>query len=424
MKEDFLHYLWKFKKFDFLHAFTTQGETIQILKVGNHNETKSGPDFFNAKLSIGGQLWAGNVEIHVNSSDWYAHHHEKDAAYDTVILHVVWKHDVEVFRENNTPIATLQLSDFASAEALNNYLELVEKANYKWINCEKNLASVSGFIVKNWMERLYIERLQDKTKVIQAALASTRNDWEAVCFQLLAKNFGLNVNGKAFLEMASTLPFSVVRKTRNKEELEALFFGMLHMFPKECDDTYVLRLKENFEYQKKKYKLEPGEHQVEFFRLRPHNFPTIRLAQLAFIYATSQNLFLKLMQLKTRKQIHALFKVKVSEYWKNHFNFGKESKSSAKVLSASFIDLLIINSIVPLKFHFASSKGISATEECSSLLNELPKENNVTIQKFNELRPKMATSALESQALLQLKPNYCDKNKCLHCAIGLSLLKK
>ncbi|MDQ7916114.1 DUF2851 family protein [Mesonia sp. MT50] len=424
MKEDFLHYLWKFKKFDFLNALTAQGETLQILQVGNHNETKSGPDFFNAKLRIGNQVWAGNVEIHINSSDWYAHHHEEDPAYDNVILHVVWKHDVEVFRENNTPIATLQLSDFASAEALKNYLELVEKANYNWINCEKDLASVSGFIVKNWLERLYIERLQEKTKVIQAALTSSRNDWEAVCFQLLAKNFGLNVNGKAFFVMASALPFSVVRKMRDQEELEALFFGMLQMFPKEFDDVYVLRLKESFEYQKKKYKLEPVEQQVAYFRLRPPNFPSIRLAQLAFIYATSQNIFLKLMQLKTRKEIHALFKVEVSDYWKNHFNFGKESKSSAKVLSPGFIDLLIINTIVPLKFHFASLKSNSATEECFSLLNELPKEKNATIEKFNELRPKMATSALESQALLHLKPNYCDQNKCLHCAIGLSLLKK
>ncbi|MDT0295320.1 DUF2851 family protein [Mesonia ostreae] len=424
MKEDFLHYLWKFKKFDFLHALTTQGETIQILKVGNHNETKSGPDFFNAKLNIGGQVWAGNVEIHIKSSDWYAHHHEEDAAYDNVILHVVWKHDVEVYRENNTPIATLQLSDFASAEALNNYLKLVEKSNYNWINCEKNLASVSSFIVENWLERLYIERLQEKAKVIQAALVSSRNDWEAVCFQLLAKSFGLNVNGKAFHEMASALPFSVVRKTRNKEQLEALFFGMLGMFPDACDDVYALRLKESFDYQKIKYKLEPLEQQVEFFRLRPHNFPTIRLAQLAFIYATTQNIFLELMQLKSRKEIHALFKVEVSAYWKNHFNFGKESKSSAKVLSTGFIDLLIINSIVPLKFHFASLKGGSATEECFSLLNELPKEKNATIKKFNELRPKMATSALESQALLHLKPNYCDKNKCLHCAVGLNLLIK
>lgn len=424
MKEDFLHYLWKFKKFDFLNGLTTQGENLQILSVGNHNETKSGPDFFNAKLMIGSQLWAGNVEIHINSSDWYAHHHEEDVAYDNVILHVVWKHDVEVFRKSNTPIATLQLCDFASAEALKNYLELVEKANYNWINCEKDLASVPSFTVENWLERLYIERLQGKTKVIQSALTSSKNDWEAVCFQLLARNFGLNVNGKAFFEMASSLPFSVVRKTRDKEQLEALFFGILSMFPRECDGVYVLRLKESFEYLRKKHKLDPVEQQVAYFRLRPHNFPTIRLAQLAFIYATSQNIFLKLMRLKTRKEMHALFKVEVSEYWKNHFNFGKESKSSAKVLSPSFIDLLIINSIVPLKFHFAKLKGNSVTEECFSLLNELPKEKNATIEKFNELRPKIATSALESQALLHLKPNYCDQNKCLHCAIGLSLLKK
>jgi len=424
VKEDFLHYLWKFKKFDFLHLLTTQGETLQILSVGNHNETKSGPDFFNAKLSIGNQVWAGNVEIHINSSDWYAHRHEEDAAYDNVILHVVWKHDVEVFRKNNTPMATLQLCDFASAEALKNYLELVEKANYNWINCEKDLAFVSSFIVENWLERLYIERLQEKTKVIHAALTFTKNDWEAVCFQLLARNFGLNVNGKAFFKMASMLPFSVVRKTRDKEQLEALFFGMLQMFPSECDDVYVLRLKESFEYLRKKFRLEPVEQSVAYFRLRPHNFPSIRLAQLASIYANSQNLFLKLMQLKTRKEIHALFKVEVSEYWKNHFNFGKESKSSVKVLSSSFIDLLIINSIVPLKFYFASLKGNSATEECFALLNELPKEKNATIKKFNELRPKMATSALESQALLHLKPMYCDFNKCLHCEIGVSLIKK
>jgi len=424
MKEDFLHYVWKFKKFDFLNLTTTSGHRIEILHSGTHNTQTSGPDFFNAKLNIGDQIWAGNIEIHLKSSDWYAHQHQEDAAYDNVILHVVWEHDVEVFRKSNSAIATLQLSDFISAEALKNYHELVEKENYKWINCERDLASVPSFVIENWLERLYIERLQEKTATIDTALKLSKNDWEAVCFQLLAKNFGLNVNGNVFFKMASSIPFSLIRKTNKVEKLEALFFGSLNMIPQTYEEVYVLSLKEEFNYLQKKHKLEVVQEKVEYFRLRPPNFPTIRLAQLASVYANSQHIFLRLMEAKTRKQVHDLFEVKLSGYWETHYSFGKESKYSIKSLTSGFIDLLIINTVVPLQFHFSKEKANSSPEDCFSLLKELPNEKNSIIKKFNALRPKIATSALSSQALIHLKPNYCDKNQCMQCAIGLNLIKK
>jgi len=424
MKEDFLHYLWKFKKFDVLNLLTTDGQKVEILNSGIHNTQNSGPDFFNAKLQIGNQTWAGNVEIHIKSSDWYAHQHQKDPAYDNVILHVVWEDDVEVFRKDNTVIATLELSDFASAEALKNYRKLLERQDYKWINCEKDLKSVSSFTVENWLERLYIERLQEKSIAIEKALKESKNDWEAVCFQLLAKNFGLNINGVAFFKMASIVPFSIIRKTNKVETLEALFYGLLNMIPKDDGDVYTIKLRQDFDYLQKKYQFGFIFEQVEYFRLRPPNFPTIRLSQLAKLYANTPQIFMLLMEAKSRGEIHKLLKVEVSNYWKTHFTFGKESKRSTKVLSSSFIDLLIINTIVPLKFHYKKLKGDLGLEDCLSLLKELPKEQNSIIQSFNVIKPKIAISALESQALLHLKSNYCDKNRCLKCEIGLSLLKK
>jgi len=425
MKEDFLHYLWQFKKFDFLHAETTNGEPLQFFQTGTHNQHNSGPDFFNAKLKIGDQTWAGNVEIHLKSSDWYAHHHETDSAYDNVILHVVWEHDVEVCRKDNSPIPTLTLKTLVHKNALRNYRELLGVHQRKWINCEADFPDFPDFEIENWLERLFIERLERKAKDIHRILEDTTKDWEGTLFRLLAKNFGLNVNGDAFLSMARSIPFSKLRKIRKVSQMEALFFGQIGALDKPGNQPYYQQLQQEYRYLKQKLKLSrKGVLPVSYFRLRPQNFPTIRLSQLAVLCSADKRLFYDLIETDDLKKIKARFSVETSPFWKTHYTFEKESRPKRKRLSKNFVDLLVINTIVPLKFCYFKEKGKLDFEKLYSLMRELPAEKNRIVKGFDNLRPGTAEHALDSQALIQLKREYCDKNRCLHCNLGLKLLQK
>ena len=421
MKEDFLHYLWKFKKFDTLNLKTTQKEEIVFVKTGDYLEL-SGPDFFNAQIVIGSQKWAGNIEIHLKSSDWYLHHHEQDSAYENVILHVVWEHDVEIFRKNNTEIPVLVLKEYVFQETISKYYALSSQKS--WIFCEKEITQIDDFIFKNWQERLFFERLERKSKSIYDLLEETNHDWEAVLFCLLAKSFGLNINGNAFLQMAKSIPFSIVRKESFELiNLESLLFGTVGLLDKEKEDTYFKDLKFSYFYIIHKYQFEKSHVEpVQFFKHRPDNFPTIRLSQLANLYHKQQNLFSKIITLKSIKEIYEVFDVSVSLYWKNHFQFDQESPKKVKTLSKSFIDLLIINTIVPIQFAYAQVMGESVSEDLILLLDKVIPEKNSIIEKFDTFGIK-AKNAFESQSLLQLKNEYCNQNACLKCVIGMELLK-
>ncbi len=425
MKEDFLHYVWKFKKFDFLNVESAAGEPLHIFQTGIHNQTQSGPDFFNAKIKIGKQLWAGNVEIHLKSSDWYAHHHETDPAYDNVILHVVWEYDVAVYRRDNSVIPTLVLKTYIAENALKNYQQLLGLKTYKWINCEKDFPDFSNFELNNWLERLYIERLEEKSKVIRTILKETTNNWEATLFRMLAKNFGLNVNGEAFLSMAGSFPYAVIGKIKTLLQMEALFFGQTGMLAQAEEGHYFKKLKAEYAYLQHKFKLsKKGVLPISYFRLRPQNFPTIRLSQLAVLLMKHKNLFSLLIENSDLKSIRTILKVETSQFWQSHYTFKKESKSSAKKLSNRFMDLVIINTIVPLRFCYFSQQGQREFDALFALMRKLPPEKNRITRGFNKLRPKTAENAFESQALIQLKKNYCDKNHCLHCNLGMKILQK
>ena len=275
MQEDFIHYIWKHKKFEVSNLRTTNNEVVSIVSVGMHNQN-TGPDFFNAQLKIGEQLWAGNVEIHVKSSDWFLHNHETDSNYDNVILHVVWEHDTEVFRKDNSSIPTLEIEPYVSKSALDHYEKLFSKSQ-KWINCEQDFPSVDDFILKSWLERLYFERLERKSETIKQLLVDSKNDWEAVLFKMLAKNFGLKVNGDAFLSMANSIDFSVLRKLQpNQTQLEALFLGQAGLLEDNIQEPYYMHLIKEYQYLKQKFKLSNNNVQpIQFFRLRPPNFPTL-----------------------------------------------------------------------------------------------------------------------------------------------------
>jgi hypothetical protein len=422
MKEDFLHYLWKFKKFDTSNLHTSNGEAITIINSGQYLQF-SGPDFFNAQITVANQKWAGNVEIHLKSSDWYVHHHERDEAYDSVILHVVWEHDTEIFRKNNTEIPVLELKKYVAKETLENYQSLITPKS--WVFCEKELASINSFTFKNWQERLFFERLERKSKHIQELLEQTNQDWEAVLFCLLAKNFGLNTNGDLFLRIVQSIPFTIIRKESFElENLEALLFGKAGLLMGDKEDSYFKDLVTRFNYLSHKYQLEESVFEpVQFFKHRPDNFPTIRLSQLAGLYSNQHNLFSKLIEAKSVEDIYKIFKVFVSDYWQTHYLFDKESPKKKKALSTSFIDLIIINTIIPVQFAYAKSQGASISEQLIDLLQDVAPESNGIIQKFYSFQIK-AQNAFETQSLLQLKNEYCNKSKCLECAIGMELLKK
>ena len=422
MKEDFLHHLWKFKKFDTFNLKTFNGEEITIVNVGQYLEL-AGPDFFNAQITIGNQKWAGNVEIHLKSSDWYVHHHERDEAYENVILHVVWEHDTEIFRKNNSEIPVLELKNYVDPATTTNYQSLISPKS--WIFCEKQLKEVDGFTINNWLERLFFERLERKSKPIFELLEETNQDWEAVLFCLLAKNFGLNTNGEIFSRIAQSIPFSIIRKESFEvENLEALLLGNAGLLDIEKEDTYFRDLKFRYFYLLHKYQLEQKILEpVQFFKHRPDNFPTIRLSQLANLYHVQQNLFSQISTSTSVMSIYEAFDVSASEYWQNHYQFDKESPKKKKKLSKSFIDLIIINTIIPLQFAYSKSQGKEISEDLIQLLNEVAPEKNAIMDKFSSFGIK-SKNAFESQSLLQLKNEYCNKSRCLDCAIGMEMLKK
>jgi len=421
VKEDFLHYIWKHKLLALKQLKTTQKESIQLLNSGEHNHN-TGPDFFNAQLKIGNQLWAGNVEIHIKSSDWYVHGHEKDDNYDAVVLHVVWENDIEVYRKDNSVIPTLELKKFIDKKILTNYQKLFS-VSQKWINCEHEIDTIDVFSLNNWLERLYIERLEQKSKLIQKLLDASKNDWEAVLFKMLAKSFGLKVNGNAFLSLANSVDFSIIRKEKHKLiSIEALLFGLAGLLNDTIEDGYYQELQKEYNYLLKKYQLvSPVKSQIQFFRLRPSNFPTIRIAQLATLLYQYQNLFSKVIAITSLEEMYKLFDISMSNYWKEHYSFTSISKKYNKKLSKSFIDLILINTIIPLQFMYLQQNHKLNEERLLHVVKQIKPEKNALIDKFNAL--KIASkNALESQALLQLKNEYCMKQRCLQCVIGNFLL--
>lgn len=421
MKEDFIHYIWLYKKFDFSSLTTQQGETVSIIHSGNYLQM-AGPDFFNAQLIIGNQKWAGNIEIHLKSSDWYLHQHENDDNYNNVILHVVWEYDAPIFRKDNSEIPVLEIKKLVSTDELIKYQNLI--APKSWIYCEKQIKEVNEFVLSNWLERLFLERLERKSQPIQELLNQTENDWEAVLFCMLAKNFGLNTNGDIFLKVAQSIPFSIIRKeSLEVSYLEALLFGQAHLLPSNPEDHYIKELQSWFDYLVLKYKIKPIVIEpVQFFKHRPDNFPTIRLAQLCMLYHVHRNLFSKIMVAESVVSIYKLFEISVSSYWKTHYTFEKTSPKKEKNLSKSFVDLLIINTVIPIKFAYSKSIGRDDSEQLIKWISQLVAEKNAIVDKFSDFGIE-SKNAFQTQALLQLKNEYCNHKKCMHCAIGLELIK-
>jgi hypothetical protein len=423
MNEDFLHYVWQYKMFSKVNFRTTNKENLTILKAGLHNKN-AGPDFLSAHLKIEGQTWIGNIEIHLKASDWYLHNHEMDANYDAVILHVVWENDAVIFMKNNKPMPTLVLKDFVAVTVLSNYRNLFGTPA-RWIPCRDAILSVDEFTFSNWKERLFFERLERKSEEINTLLQQQNNNFEAVLFQLLTKNFGLKVNGDAFLRLAQSLDFSIIQKVSFKEEeFAALLFGQAGFLEEDIQDEYYQDLKREYTYLQHKFKVDAiPKNEFSFFRMRPNNFPTIRIAQLVALFHAHKNLFSKLIEANNLKDFYELFVVEIHPFWQTHYNFESISKPSPKKITGSFVDLLIINTIIPLKFLYQKSRGEVDIAFFLELLKKIKPEKNSIISKFSEIGVG-SKNAFETQALLELKNNYCAPKRCLECAIGNTILKR
>ncbi len=423
MTEEFLHYIWKHTLLDRSKLKTTEGKPIEIIQTGLHNHD-SGPDFFSAKLKIDGTLWAGNVEVHINSSDWNAHKHQHDKAYKNVILHVVWNNDAEITIPGGYALHALELKNIVPDTIHASYEELRNSA--KRIPCEDDVHKVSEMVWHSWMDRLVAERLERKTNHISTKLKNSINDWEETFYQTLLRNLGNPINTEPFERLGRVLPYKIIAKHRpNVFEIEALLLGQAGLLEGNVKDEYAQKLKKEYTYLQHKYSLTPiTKAEWKFMRIRPPHFPTFRLAQLASILTKHGRLFRLIMEAEKVEDVIKLLSVSPSEYWQTHYTFDKQSRKVSGIMGKPMIEMLIINAIVPLLFIYGkNTANEEASEKALELLHSLKAENNSIIKKWASLKVN-AVDAYETQSLIQLKKEYCDLRRCVHCAIGHDLLKR
>lgn len=422
MNEEFLQFLWRYKYYKPGIFFTDRNQQMEVIHPGLPN-SNSGPDFFNAKVKLDDVLWAGNVEIHLNASDWYNHKHHLDSLYDNVVLHVVLNNDKEI---KNSAGRVIPCWEMEIPENMMNEYQALRK-HEGWIACENKIGSVSRFEMDAWIERMLIEKLEQKVSGIEMMLESCQNDWKQVFFVVLSRNFGFGLNGEPFEQLARQLPWQYIQKNADSPvKLEALMLGqagflevLLH------EDKYVQTLVREYRLLKHKYALQPMlAHLWKFLRMRPGNFPTVRLVQLAALISGNPFLFDKLLSCETLAEARKLLEVQPSEYWHNHYRPGIESPPKSKRIGKQTIDLIIINTVVPMLFAFGRLRGNSVLlQRALDWLSELPAEKNSVVDGW--ARPSIgikAQSSAQSQGLVYLKRNYCDLRKCLSCRIGRGVL--
>lgn len=420
MNEDFLHFIWKFKNFIYKYLQTTEGLPLSIIKAGEHN-FNAGPDFLNARIKIGDKIWAGSVEIHIKTSHWQQHNHSTDDAYNNVILHVVYEDDAPGL----LTIPCLELKNLINPNSLAHYHLL--KTSKEWIPCATQIQQVEEFTKSFWLERMAAERLEIKALAVLKTLKSNNNDWAETFYQLSGKNFGFKINSPAFEALTKSLPQKLLSKHRhNYLQIEALLFGQAGMLETDFTDEYPNSLKREYDFLRKKYNLIHLQlHQWKYLRLRPPNFPTIRISQFAALAHKSVHLFSQILETENYQDLISLFEVKASSYWDDHFIWDKEvQKKTEKWLGNESINNIIINTIIPTLFAYGIAKNsIIYKEKAFSLLEEIPAEINNITEGWKKLGFRNK-NAYESQALIHLRNNYCDNKQCLKCAIGTKILKR
>ena len=422
MKEDLLQYIWQFQYFNNKELQTTSGEKISILFQGLYNSNQ-GPDFTGAKIKTGRTLWAGNVELHVNSSDWNIHNHTADANFNNIILHVVWNHDVEIVDAHGSKLPALELQSRVSNLLLDKYRQLMERPQF--IPCENQVHQINDLILSHWKQRLLAERLLAKSEKVLKVLLQTNFHWEEAFWRLISANFGLSVNADFFQKIAESIPVATLAKHKNNIHIiEALLFGQAGLLKSAFTEKYPLMLQKEYIFFKKKYSLQTIDGEPFFLRMRPANFPTIRLAQLAVLIHESEHLFSKIKESSDIKDVKNLLAVTANDYWNYHYLFDEETDYKKKTLGQQMVNNIIINTVVPVLYAFGlHHSDVQLKEKAVAWLEKISPEKNRITEGFEHLN-FTNKNAFDSQALIQLKNEYCNKKLCLHCAVGNALLKR
>lgn len=426
MQESFLYYVWQFQYFDKKDLITCQREVLSILHPGTLNAHR-GPDFVNARLIINNIAWHGHVEIHVNASDWYYHHHQKDPVYDNVVLHVVWNNDRVIRRKDGTILPTLVLKNSVPSTLTKRYKQLL--VNKSPIPCANQLATVNKVVKISMLDRALFRRLTQKNSLVHQLLENNKNDWEETAYQLLAYNFGFKVNSDTMLALSLSLPLKIVaRQCYNLTQLEALFLGHAGFLQKKAmeKDDYFILLSKEYQYLNHKYKLAASkisEAQWKFFRLRPANFPTIRIAQFTQLLHQHHNIFHLLVR-SPYKTLYKTLAVCQSAYWQKHYQFAKKSNTKIPRLGKVSIENILINTVVPVLVAYGKfNDQQDHIDRAVEILQQLPPENNNITRYWADVGMKV-NNAFDSQALIEIFNHFCSKKKCLSCNIGVALMKK
>ena len=424
MKEEFLHYLWKYSLYDTDSLTDCEGNRIIILNPGEYNRD-SGPDFFNARILLAGTVWAGNIEIHTNSSHFETHGHHKDPAFNNVILHVVARNDRNVCNERGEELLTVEIKfDDKLCEKYNSLVN-----NPAVIACQNEISAIDPFLIKYWLNDLVVERLQQKSQLVMKILSETGNDWEETFFRMVTRYFGFRVNAEPFEMLASALPFRIIRKhSDNRLQVESLLFGTAGMldeglFREAVEDDYYLKLIREYKVLSAKYSL-PQIHGWlwKFSKLRPLNFPTLRISQLAAMFMSPDGMFSKILENDHIDKIRKFFELTASPYWDDHYVFGKKSVNVQKSTGAQASEILLINAVIPVIFSYGQKNCNSEfCEKAVDLLDKTASESNLIIKEWSAAGIE-SDSALYSQALIQLRNNYCKKRRCLDCLIGNQII--
>lgn len=424
MTESFLHYIWQFQYFHKGDLQTAEGDSLKVFQPGNQN-ANSGPDFSDARIKIGTLEWRGSIEIHIKASGWNDHHHSSDQAYEKVVLHVVWDNDKLIYRTDGTVMPTLELKHRVDMTLWNRYRKLFTSVDT--IPCSSTWPKVPDIIKLSMLEKALMQRLEAKSLLVKTLITVSRNDWEETCYQLLCKSFGFKVNAEPMLQLGQLLPYKILRKHVDKPiQIEALLLGQAGFLEKVKEDEYTKLLIREHRLLSSKYRLESKQMKVvqwRFLRLRPANFPTVRLAQLAVLLSFHGNLFSKILECTSYEQLVEFFDVEQSEYWRHHYQPAKMAKATVPALGQSSIHNILVNTVAPLLVAYGQLKDEqSYVDRATEILQYLPAENNKITRQWLDLGYRVKSS-FDTQGLIELFNNFCMKRRCLDCTIGTHIIK-
>jgi len=425
MQEAFLHFIWQHQYFEKSNLRTAEGQLIEIFHQG-FLQTNAGPDFSECRIKIEDILWSGNVEIHTKSSDWIQHHHDEDKSYDNVVLHVVWESDKVINRTDETVIPVLELKDRVNITLINRYKELINQPHL--VLCQSQYHKVSDVIKLSMWDRAMMNRLERKAQEVSDLHGQLGGNWEEVAYRLLLRNFGFKINSEAFEMLSKSLPLKYLHKhANNLQQVEALLLGQAGFLGSEEGDDYYFQMRNEYLFLAKKYQLEGlkmNEHQWKFLRLRPANFPTLRIAQLAVILVNLKNVYSTILNTTSFEELNSRFAQPTSKYWNTHYHFGKKGEKSIKKMGKPSIENIIINTVVPILVAYSKiHHEPSYLERAVSILQQLSPEDNRITRQWKLIDQPIKT-AFDSQGGIELYNEYCLKKKCLSCNIGANLLIK